>query len=237
MYARLTILIIVLCFGLISCASSNVSRDVAAQVDKTFYNSGLGDDPNVVDSFYNSSQATKGTIIGGTAGAVTGMMSSGLALVPATATGMILGASYGRYLDANMSLEDELANRGVMVIVLGDQVLIVIPSELLFYNYSTKIKGSAYSTLYLVGQFINRFYKISLKIAAYTSRTGSTYADQTLSQRQAEKIGKFFTASGVNARIIYAEGYGGTHLVDKNLMRWNVNDNYRVEISFEKLYV
>jgi outer membrane protein OmpA-like peptidoglycan-associated protein len=190
------------------------------------------------DSYQNSSQITKGAFIGGAAGALTaGMLTSGIGVLPGTATGAVLGASYGAYIDSNTSLQDQLENRGVNIIVLGDQVMIVIPSARLFDDMASKIKPQAYSTLNLVARYINGFTKMLIKISAYTNDTGSPSHDLSLSQQQADAIEKYLVAAGMDVRLLYALGCGGTHLVERNLTGWDDNDNYRIEITLEKLYV
>lgn len=226
---------------LAGCASSNVSRDVSSNIDK-----GVIDtkdrvdhmvDGDLADSYQNTSQATKGALLGGAAGAVTGVMSTTVGFIPGTAIGAILGASYGAYIDSNASFMDKLENRGANVIVLGDQVLIVIPSSRIFNPESANINPSAYSTLKMVSQYINSYTKMLVKINVYTSDLGSPQANLSMSQEQANAVEKFLVASGVNARVLYAQGYGGTHLVDKSERPWDGSDNYRIEITLEKLHV
>jgi outer membrane protein OmpA-like peptidoglycan-associated protein len=226
-------------FCLAGCAASNVSREAAANVDLGVQNAkNLGEsDTNIADAYQNSSQAVKGAMLGGAAGAITGALSSSVGVIPGTAIGAILGASYGSYIDANTTLADRLENRGVNVIELGDQILIVIPSARLFNDTTSTIKPQAYSTLNLVAQYINSFAKILVKVSAYTADTGVCSVDLSLSKQQAAKVAKALLAQGVDARILYAEGYGGTHLVTKNSFDWDGNDNYRIEITLEKLYV
>lgn len=220
------------------CASSNVSRDAASNVDMGVQNaknlvSGAGD-TNIADSYQNTNQATKGALIGGTTGGVVGALSFGF--LPGVATGAILGASYGAYIDSNETVADKLQNRGATVVVLGDQILVVIPSSRVFNTWSDKIKPQAYSTLTLLTQYINGYTKMLVKISVYTDNTGSKTVDLSLSQQQASAVAKFLTASGVDARILYAEGYGGARLVSPNNGQWE-SDNYRIEVTLEKLYV
>src|SRR5579862_4917875 len=144
------------------CASSNVSRQAAANMDmgernaKNFFGPG---DSEIADAYQNASQTTKGAIIGGTTGAVTGAVSS-VGFVPGTAVGLILGASYGSYIDANTTLQDQLENRGATVVVLGDQILIVLSSDRIFHNCSASIKSQAISTLNLTARYINNYTKM-----------------------------------------------------------------------------
>jgi outer membrane protein OmpA-like peptidoglycan-associated protein len=234
-------LLLLIASGLVlfGCASSNVTRDVSSGVDmgvqnaKNLYDGATEGD--FVNAYQNTSQATKGALIGGAAGAVTGAMSSSVGFLPGAAAGLILGASYGSYIDANSSLQDKLVNRGVNVIVLGDQILIVIPSARLFNPLTSTINPSAYSTLNLVAQYINSYTKMLVKVSAFTNDLGSQRVNMSLSQQQAKNVAKILLASGVDARLLYAEGYGGTHLVDVNSKVWDGSDNYRIEISLERL--
>lgn len=229
-----------LCCALFGCASSEVSREVASNVDIGAQNArnlaGGAGDTSFSDIYNNSSQMSKGAVIGGTAGAVAGAFSSGLSVVPVAATGALLGASYGSYIDSQASLKDKLENRGATIVVLGDQILIALPSSRLFNILTPELKPGAIETLALTAQYINSYQKMLVKVSAYTNDTGSRRIDLALSQQQAAKIEKALVLSGVNARVLYAEGYGSSHLVEKNSLDWE-SDNYRIEITLEKLYV
>lgn len=228
------------CFILSSCASSNVTRDVTANIDEGVENTRQRVDNatsgNLADSYQNASQATKGAMLGGATGGVIGASSS-IGFLPGAAVGAVLGASYGAYIDSNASVEDQLQNRGATTVVLGDQMLIVLPSYRIFYPMSARIKPDAFSTLNLVVRYVNSHTKMLVKIAAYTNALGPRDVDLALSQEQAERVSKFLAVSGIDARVLYAVGYGGTHLVRNTSYEWGENDNYRIEITLEKLYV
>lgn len=226
---------------LISCASSNVSRTAADNVDlgvqnaKSLWNG--TSNGNFAEAYQNTNQTTKGALIGGVAGGIGGFLTSGIGVLAGTATGAVLGASYGAYIDSNTNFEDRLENRGANIIVLGDQILVVFPSTRIFLPYTATIKQQSYSTLYMLARFINRYTKTLVRITVYTSDTGSPSADLALSNQQAYAVSRFLQASGIDARLIYASGCGGTRLVDNVKNDWDASDNYRIEISFEKLYV
>jgi outer membrane protein OmpA-like peptidoglycan-associated protein len=235
----LSLLLSMFCLLINGCASSEVSRDVTAGVDLGVQNAkslanGVSRS-NVVDSYQNASQQAKGAMLGGTAGVLTGALSS-VAMIPATATGALVGATYGAYIDANTTLEDQLANRDVTVVVLGDQILIVIPSARIFHAMTANIEPQAYSTLNLVSQYINQYTTMLVKVTAYTNATGPDSVNLALSQQQARSVVKYLSAAGVDARVLYATGYGGTRLVEKNSLIWDGSDNYRIEITLEKLF-
>lgn len=236
----LSLLVMFPCFVLFGCASSDVSRDVASNVDLGVRNAqnlveGTGD---IADVYQNSSQLAKGAVIGGAAGALTGAVYAGsIGIIPGAAIGSIFGASYGSYIDSKTDIKDQLENRGATIVMLGDQILIVVPSSRLFYSLTPKIKPEAYSTLQLIANFLNCYTKILVGIHAYTNRTGSDRIDLALSQQQAESVSKFLQIAGLDARLIYAQGCGGMRLVESNVLGWDESQNYRIEITLEKLYV
>ncbi len=240
LFVKVGLYLLILCGLLSGCASSNVSRDAAAGMDMGVQNArnmtDSAGDTNIVDSYQNSSNATKGALIGGAAGGVAGAFTSGIGVIPGAATGAILGASYGSYIDVNETLEDKLQNRGVTIVVLGDQVLIVIPSWRVFDPWSPRIKPQAYSTLALVARYINRFVKMGVNVTGYTDDSGSRTVDFALSQEQANNVLRFLQLNNVSARLLYAQGCGSTRLVTRNTGEWE-SDNYRIEITLEKLYV
>lgn len=236
----LSLLSLCFCLFLSACASSNVSRNTESNIDLGMQNarnlSGGASNSNISDSYQNSTQATKGALIGGTVGGVTGSLVQGVGFLPGLGIGAIFGAAYGSYIDANTTLEDRLVNRGATMVVLGDQILIAIPSARIFDDATPNIKPSAYSTLDMVSRYVNNYTKMLVKVSVYTADTGSPSLDLALSQQQANSVAKYLLASGIDARVLYASGYGGSHLVTKNTGDWD-SDNYRVEITLEKLYV
>ncbi len=238
---RLLSFLVASSFILCSCASSTVSRDAASNVDMGVQNArNLVDGAtsgDIADSYQNASQQTKGAMLGGVAGAGLGALAYGVGTIPGAAIGAVFGASYGSYIDTHTSVEDQLTNRGATIVVLGDQILMVLPSARIFNAMTPVIKPDAYSTLRLVAAYINRYTKMLVKIAGYTNAVGPPEIDLSLSQLQAESISKFLWACGLDARLTYAVGYGGTHLVQRNSGAWDDGDNYRIEITLEKLYV
>ena len=226
---------------LAGCATSPASREAAANVDKGMLNAQtLAQsiaDGNTEDNFINASQTSKGALLGGTAGAITGVLTSGIGFWPGTATGMLLGASYGQYLDQTMSLGDALQNRGVEAIELGDQILVMVPSSRIFQPYTSSIKPQGYSTLALIARYVNSFDKMLVKVTAYTNDSGSSRLDMALTRQQANHVARAMQSFGLDARLLYAEGKGSQNLVANRAYSWRSSDNYRIEITLEKLHV
>lgn len=236
----LAVSLLITLFALLTgCASSNVSRDTAAKVDMGFDNAnkvgssiGNGD---FVESWNNSSLTTRGAVLGGGAGAIAGYATSSVGLFPGLMVGTVLGAAYGNYFDSEASLADQLTNRGATVVELGDQILVVLPSARIFDGMTATIKPQAYSTLNLLTQYINGYTKTLVKISAYTDDIGEQSVNLALSKQQAHSVERYLASNHLNARLLYADGFGGSNLVMRNTRDWGKSDNYRLEITLEKL--
>lgn len=234
------ILILIFSLMLYGCASSDVSRDVSSNIDvgvqqtKDMVDVSYG--KNIADSYQNMTQRSKLAMLGGAAGAITGYITP-VGAFPGLLVGAILGASYGSYIDQYSSIEDQLRNRGSTVVVIGDQILVVMPASRIFETRSGRIKQNAYSSLDILIRYINEYSKMLVKVAVYTDVIGSPDVNLSLSQEQAENISRYLIAGGIDARILYGIGYGGSHLVQRNSSAWDGNDNYRIEVTLEKLYV
>lgn len=233
------IVFVLLAVLMTGCASSDVSREAEHQVDAGFSNgrNTFGGDYSLSESYQNASQTSKGVVIGGVAGALTGWMTSGVGVFPGLASGAILGGALGAYIDAHTTLVDKLENRNVKVIVLGDQVLIVLYSDSLFDGMTGHLKSSSYSTLNLVAELIGHYTNMMVTVAGYTNDMGPKNIDIEISRAQARSVAKYLWRRGVNTRMLYAEGYGGSKLVSPNATDWNLGENYRIEITLEKLPV
>lgn len=226
------------CFLLQSCASSHVAREANDNVTVGVQNASSSlksiGNGNAADSYGNSSQSTKGAIFGGAAGAVVGNVTPGVGLVPGLAVGAILGGAYGAYIDSYTTLEDRLQNRGVKVIVLGDQVMVVMRSSQVFNAMTPVIRPGAYSTLDLIADYVNGFTTMTVKVSAYTNAGGDEAVNYALSKEQAESVVRYLWQRGVNTRLLTGIGMGGASPVEQTPSGWD-GLNYRIEITMEKL--
>lgn len=233
--------LILMLFSLLSgCASSNVSRDSASNVDMGFDNARkIGDNAmngDFVESYQNAGQAAKGGLLGGATGGLLGSVATGVGALPGAVAGAILGATYGSYIDTEVTLADKLTNRGAIVVDLGDHILLVVQSSRLFQGMTARLKPQGRSTLNLVSEFISHHTTELVKIAAYTDDIGSKKVNLAVSRKQARTVERYLSDAGVNARVLFAEGFGATNLVMKNNGEWGHSDNYRIEITMTKMY-
>lgn len=233
-------------FSLVSllnaCASSNVTRTAESNVELGRVNAAKmaygATSQDLAGSYQNMSQRNKGALIGTVAGGAAGsIIGSSVGILPGALTGGILGASYGAYIDSETTLRDRLENSGAIIMELGDRIVIMIPSVRLFEEHSAHLKASAYTTLDLTARYINRFTKMLVKISVYTNDDTKESINLPLSQKQANAVAEVLQRSGVDARILYAIGYGNKHFVERTCLSWSESLNYRVEISLQRLFV
>lgn len=236
-FLKWSLLSLVFC-GLCACASSDASRGAANQVDSVYQGSATAlshlDDNNLAEAYPNASPVMQGAMVGGTLGAATGL---GVAGVSGMLTGAVGGAMAGGVINGYLGHRgattiDQLENHGAKVFVLGDQVMIVIPSAQLFRGMTPQIYPGAYGTLNAVAKLLRTYTSMSIKVAAYTDGVGPERINQTITEQQAGSVVKYLWPR-INTRMITAAGYGNAHLVEKI----GGAANYRIEITLEKLPV
>lgn len=236
----ITLFFIYLVTLLEGCASSDVSRNASGEFQKTYQNASSAvnsEGVSVAESYQGSSQTTKGLLLGGATGAIVGSIASGASgVIPGLAGGAIFGGALGAYIDSKASIADQIINRGNKVIVLGDQILIVLPSTHVFVEGTPTLQPYAYKTLDLVSQFISGYPNISVKVAAYTGSNGPERISRSLTQQQANAVIRYLWNTKINTRLLYAEGGDGSKPVTESISDWD-GANYRIEITLEKLPV
>lgn len=223
-----------------SCASSDYSRSTANQLDNMYL--GTGDAINQLgkgtlsDAYENADQTTRGVFIGGAAGALVGSM-SGFGIVPGAAGGAVFGGIIGYFVERHSTIIDQLENRGVKVFVIGDQMMLVLPSAQIFQNRTPKINPQSFDTLNLIATLLNDYtVNMLVKISAYTNECGFPIpVSLSLSQQQADSLERYLWLR-VKTRLMTAKGYDGANPVDMRFKKpWSASDNYRVEITLEML--
>ncbi|HSW69467.1 MAG TPA: OmpA family protein [Gammaproteobacteria bacterium] len=235
--AAIFVLIITVLQG---CASSDVSRSATNEIQTTYQDASTAwnsDGVSVAQAYQGSSQRSKGILIGSATGAIIGAIASGWnGVLPGAAGGAIFGGALGAYIDSKTSLADQIINRGNKVIILGDQILIVLPSQHVFVANTSTLQPYSYKTLDLVSTLISGYPNMSVKITAYTGNIGPERINRSLTQEQADAVMKYLWRTKINTRLLYAEGGGGSKPVTETISDF-AGDNYRVEITLEKLPV
>lgn len=221
--------------SLTGCASSGVSDSAANQVDAAYQNSAtfvghLGD--NGLSSYPNTSGIVQGAAAGSVAGALAVGFATGTSggLLIGGAGGAIVGGILGAYLNHNATTIQQLENHGAKVFVLGDQVLIVIPTTQVFSDDSPRMFPRAGNTLDLVAQMVSGYKTMSIKVSVFGDGAAADRIALATSQQQADVLVKYLWPR-VDTRLLYAAGKGNANLVTQA----GGAANSRIEITLEKL--
>lgn len=146
--------------------------------------------------------------------------------------GAALGGGYGAYMDAQEAeLRKELVSTGVQVQKQGDNINLIMPSNITFASNSSDINAGFYRTLNSVAKVIAKFNKTYVSISGHTDSTGSDSYNMTLSQKRAYSVSAYLSSRGVIGNRISAQGYGETMPVMTNSTSSGRSANRRVEIK------
>lgn len=125
-----------------------------------------------------------------------------------------------------------LTQHGVKIIHVGETITVVLPSDKLFYPDSANLNPCFVPVLKVTSDFIFCYEKMSVRITAYTDNLCSPYRDQVLTQAQAQTIAKTLWCNGIDARLLFAVGYGPDFPIAANSTCEGRVQNRRVEICF-----
>ena len=177
----------------------------------------------------------KGAAIGAAAGAVLGKATGNhkdKRLAIGAAVGAIAGAAIGNYMDKQeASMNQELAGSGVKVVREGNEMRLILPSNITFATEQASISPNFYSTLQGIAKVMKQYDKTYLNIIGHTDSTGTASFNQTLSEQRAESVKRYLLSQQVLAARLYAEGMGETQPIASNSTEQGRAQNRRVEIK------
>jgi len=185
-----------------------------------------------------TSSATTGAIIGAVTGAVVGAISGddsrerrNRALIGA-GVGALAGGGVGYYMDVQEAkLRKQLEGTGVRVVRDGDNITLVMPSNVTFGVDQEAIKSSFYPVLDSVALVLDEYDKTLIDVVGHTDSTGSHQHNQALSERRADSVAKYLISQKVLAARIETFGMGETRPVASNSTAQGRQLNRRVELT------
>ncbi len=177
-----------------------------------------------------------GAVGGALIGAMTGHSSKGVLL--GAGIGALAGGVIGNSIDQEESmLRQQLDCTGVRVERCGDIIRLIMPCDITFANDSACIKSEFYDTLDSVSVVMRRFNHTLVKVAGFTSNTGSLMHNQLLSERRARCVADFLVDRGLNPSRIVTVGFGVRHPMASNDSEEGRAINRRVEITIRPLEI
>lgn len=182
-----------------------------------------------------ATNAEKGAAIGAITGAVIGKSTSNhkdKRLVWGAAIGAITGAAIGSYMDEQeKAFKEELAGSGIDVIREGDNLRLVMPSNITFATGQANINSNFHMTLNDIAKVLNKYDKTLLSIEGHTDSVGSAESNQTLSENRANSVKRYLVSQGIQDTRLKTTGFGETMPVVSNNTANERALNRRVEIQ------
>lgn len=182
-----------------------------------------------------STNAEKGAAIGAIAGAVLGKSTANhkdKRAVIGAAVGAIAGAAIGDYMDKQEeAMREQLSGSGVEVVREGDNLRLIMPSNITFATNQSGITAGFYGTLNTVANILNNYEKTFLSIEGHTDSSGSEQYNQTLSEKRALSVKDYLVSKGVIGARLTTTGYGELRPVASNETAMGKAQNRRVEVQ------
>lgn len=177
----------------------------------------------------------QGAAIGAATGAILGKATGNhkdKRIFIGAAIGAIAGAAIGDYMDKQEAeFRKELEGTGVEVVRDGNNMTLVMPSNITFASNQASIAPQFYNTLDGVARVMNKYDKTWLTIVGHTDSTGSVQHNQTLSEQRAASVKNYLAANQVAAVRLHTEGMGESQPIASNETEQGKAANRRVEIQ------
>ena len=201
-----------------------------------------------------TSNATKGALIGAAAGAVVGLISGDDAVerrqraLIGAGVGALAGGAVGYYMDQQEAkLRAELEGTGVSVTRIGDNITLNMPGnvtfetdsaglnaeffDVTFATDSSDLSPAFFEVLNSVTKVLKEFDQTVVEVAGHTDSTGSEVYNQSLSERRAGSVSQYLQAHNISAQRLITIGMGELRPVADNGTAEGRQANRRVEMT------
>ena len=154
------------------------------------------------------------------------------AMLKAAGIGAIAGGGVGYYQDTQEAkLRQQLRSTGVSVERDGDNINLIMPSNITFASGGSTMSNSFFEVMDSVVLVIQEFEKTVIVSAGHTDSQGSDSSNQALSERRANAVAGYLLQKGVVEARIETIGFGEKQPVADNGTAEGRALNRRVEIS------
>ncbi len=178
-------------------------------------------------------KTTKYAGVGALAGAVIGgIADGGEGALKGAAIGGAAGGGYGYYTDRQEAkLRAELQNTGVQVHRQGDNLQLIMPSNITFDSSKADIKADFYPVLGSVAKVFKEFDKNLIQVVGHTDSSGNDKINLPLSQARADSVAQYLVGQQIPQTRITAYGKGASSPIADNSTKAGRSVNRRVEIN------
>lgn len=167
-------------------------------------------DPVTGQSIYGNTGrgAAIGAIVGGVGGLFAGGK-DGRNVAVGAAVGALAGAGVGRYMDGQEEdMRRKVASSGIGLQRQGDNVVLVMPSDVTFAKGSATLDAQFTPVLSKVAESLNLYPKTTIDIVGHASTEGEAQANLDLSYRRAESVRMYLQGAGVLPQRMASGGLG-----------------------------
>lgn len=142
-----------------------------------------------------------------------------------------IGAGIGAYMDhQEAELRRELQGTGVQVVRDGDQIQLIMPSNITFNTDEYSIKSSFYGSLNSVSKVLYKYKDTVLDIIGHTDSVGEADYNKELSYKRAISVANYLEAQGLPAQRLAPLGLGESQPIADNINEAGRSQNRRVEL-------
>ena len=146
--------------------------------------------------------------------------------------GAIVGGGVGYYMDTQEAkLRKQLRGTGVSVQRDGNNINLIMPSNITFASDGRNLNSTFYDVLDSVVLVVQEFNKTTIVVAGYTDSTGSNAYNQKLSEDRANSVANFLINKKVNTARLDVIGFGEKNPIADNKSKQGRSLNRRVEIT------
>jgi outer membrane protein OmpA-like peptidoglycan-associated protein len=206
-------------FLLVACTTNPYTGE--SQVSKGLLGAGTG----------AAVGAAAGALLGGT----TSIKTRKAALIGA-GIGALAGGGVGVYMDQQEAkLRQRLANSGVSVTRVGDNIVLNMPSNITFDTDQSDVKPSFYDVLESVGIVLQEHNQTYVDVVGHTDSDGSDDYNYDLSRRRANSVAQYLVSQQLDPNRFSVEGRGEREPIASNSSTRGKAQNRRVEITLQPI--
>jgi len=181
----------------------------------------------------NTSNQTKGAIIGASAGAAAGAVlakdNKAVAIILGAAIGGLGGGLIGHYMDDQAAkIKEDL--EGAKIERVGEGILITFDSGILFDIDSYTLKVATRTNADKLAKTLNKYDDTDIRVLGHTDNTGTEKYNLELSKKRAAAIHDYIVSKGIAEGRLSDTGYGESDPIATNETAEGRELNRRVEI-------
>jgi outer membrane protein OmpA-like peptidoglycan-associated protein len=184
------------------------------------------------------SNAAGGALLGAGVGALAGLAVGGSpraqrnAVLIGAGVGALTGGAIGTYMDQQEAeLRAQLQGTGVGIVRNGNQISLIMPSNITFATDQDAVNTSFYPTLNSVGIVLRKYNRTLVDVNGHTDSVGDDNYNYRLSERRALSVANYLGGQGVDTRRFSVVGFGETEPIASNATEAGRSQNRRVEIQ------